>query len=304
MNFPPGVTADGLSFVRESDNPNDLKIHVTDTGGTYLGHMILTNQFVSGYEFETLRLSSGEELDLTNLNVITTGSNNADSIAGVSVNSDLNDVIFAFGGNDILDGGTGDDYLDGASGDDTLYGGDGHDVLVGETGADSLYGMEGDDILYGGDQDDLLHGQNGTDWLEGGNGNDDLYGGADADLLLGQDGDDTLNGDGGADYLDGGAGADRFVFTSDSAFTGIDSIVGFSQADGDMLDLSDLLTAYDPVADAITDFVQITEFGSSSALAVDTNGGADAFVFIALLDNATGLTDEQALVDSGTLIVT
>jgi hypothetical protein len=54
--------------------------------------------------------------------------------------------------------------------------------------------------------------------------------------------------------------------------------------------------------DSITDFVQITEYGSSSVLAVDSNGGANAFVFVALLDNVTGLTDELALEQSGTLI--
>lgn len=302
VELPADVALSGLSFIREADHPNDLKIHVTDTGGAYMGHIILKNQFVTGYAFETLSLSSGQTIDLTNLNIITIGSDNADSVAGISTNSNLNDVFFAFGGDDILDGGDGNDYLDGSSGNDTLYGNNGADALLGGFGVDNLYGMDGNDILYGGDQNDLLYGQNGIDWIEGGSGNDQLYGGADVDLLFAQDGDDILNGGAGADYLDGGAGSDTFVFTADSAFAAIDSIVGFNQAEGDALDISDLLTGYDPSSDFIMDFVQITEYGSSSALAVDSNGGGNAFVFVALLYNASGLTDVHALEQNGTLI--
>lgn len=63
-----------------------------------------------------------------------------------------------------------------------------------------------------------------------------------------------------------------------------------------------LLDAYDPLADAISDFVQITESGSNSYLHVDADGGADNFVQIAYIYNENGLTDEDALETSGTLV--
>ena len=102
--------------------------------------------------------------------------------------------------------------------------------------------------------------------------------------------------------LYGQDGADTFVFEADSAFTASDNIQDFDLSEGDVLDISDILSNYDPLNDAITDFVQITESGSNSYLSVDADGGADNFVQIAYLYNATGLTDEEALETSGNLI--
>ena len=82
----------------------------------------------------------------------------------------------------------------------------------------------------------------------------------------------------------------------------VDTITDFSVNQGDKLDLSDLLEAFDPLVDAITDFVQITTSGPNSILAVDVDGGGNSFVNIATLTGVTGLTDEAALLSSGTLI--
>jgi len=73
--------------------------------------------------------------------------------------------------------------------------------------------------------------------------------------------------------------------------------------DGDVLDVSDILsTHYDPMTDAITDFIQITDDGTHSRLYADADGGADNFVYVSLIRGVTGLTDENALETSGTLI--
>jgi hypothetical protein len=80
-------------------------------------------------------------------------------------------------------------------------------------------------------------------------------------------------------------------------------IEGFSPALGNIIDISDLLFNYDPLTDAITDFVKITNNGKDSALLVDSDGGADNFVPVAQLHSVTGLTDEEALVTNGNLIV-
>lgn len=196
------------------------------------------------------------------------------------------------------------DTLTGSSATDYFYAGAGDDTLTGNAGNDYIYGEAGADTLNGND---------GADWLSGGDGNDILYGGNDNDTLYGGDGNDTLNGDGGddmlygADGLDtiyGNGGADTFVFTSDSAFNNVDVVKDFDvSTDNDVLDIANLLGAYDPLTDAITDFVQITDSGSDSNVAVDADGGADNFVQIATLEGITGLTDEAALVSSGNLIV-
>ncbi len=151
------------------------------------------------------------------------------------------------------------------------------------------------DLTYSGTENvDHLFGTSGAETLKGLGGNDYIYG---------SEGDDTLYGGHGADYLFGQGGADTFVFEADSAFLQQDSIQDFSLAQGDKLDISDLISGYDPLTDAISDFVQITDSGSSSVVSVDADGGADNFVQIATLNNVVGLTDEEALETSGNLIV-
>ncbi|MBI2233604.1 MAG: type I secretion C-terminal target domain-containing protein [Micavibrio aeruginosavorus] len=133
--------------------------------------------------------------------------------------------------------------------------------------------------------------------IDGSLGNDTLHGGDGVDSLYGGDGLDTLYGD---------AGADLFVFEAASAYNNVDVIQDFSTGQGDAINLSDLLELYNPVSDAITDFVQITTSGSNSSVFVDRDGLASTYGFsqIATISGVTGLTDEAALVTSGNLIVT
>ncbi len=152
----------------------------------------------------------------------------------------------------------------------------------------SIYelGTQSDDFIIGTAQSQSLVGLEGNDTIMAGGGDDFLYGGS------------------GIDELYGEAGADTFIFEAISAFTGSDNIRDFSLADGDMLDVSDLLEGFytNPVTQAITDFVQITHNGTDSFMAIDSDGGADNFVMVATIHGQTGLTDEEALETSGNLI--
>lgn len=142
-------------------------------------------------------------------------------------------------------------------------------------------------------------GTSGSDYMWGLSSGDTLQGLAGSDWLYGDGGDDVLIGGEGADMLYGQGGADIFLFDD---LTSSDNIQDFDLSEGDKLDISDLLIDYDPLTDAITDFVQITESGGSSYLNVDADGGADNFVQVAYIYNETGLTDEDALLSSGNLI--
>lgn len=214
---------------------------------------------------------------------------------------DGDDYLLGGTGDDALYGGAGNDYLYGDAGNDTLYGGANSDNLVGADGHDTLYGGTGDDSLKGNLGNDALSGGDGNDYLNGGAGNDMLYGGAGDDILLGGVGDDALYGGAGNDILTGHGGADVFHFLASDGTDGIDTITDFN-AGMDKIDISDLLSGYDPVSDAISDFVRVTDNGEFSTVSVDSDGGADNFTDIAVIQNVTG-TNEQLLADSGALIM-
>ena len=162
------------------------------------------------------------------------------------------------------------------------------------------------DIIDGGSGNDTVtvyeEGTSGADTLNGSVFNETLYGRDGDDMLYGNDGDDILYGGGDTDTLSGGNGADVFVFESASAFSNVDTVTDFDVSESDVIDIADLLSGYDPLTDAISDFVQITDNGTDSVLSVDADGGADNFVQVATLLNVTGLTDEDALETSGNLI--
>lgn len=138
--------------------------------------------------------------------------------------------------------------------------------------------------------------------IKGSTLDDTLLGAAGDDTLDGAMGDDILYGQDGLDTLIGGLGADTFVFEATSAFNDVDVVSDFNVAEGDALDLSELLSGYDATQDAISDFIQITDNGTGTTVSVDADGGADAFVQIATLTGVTGLTDENALEIAGNLI--
>lgn len=190
----------------------------------------------------------------------------------LTLNAVTADIVGTSSGETLI-GTTGDDVIRGLGGNDFLSGEDGNDMLYGDDGNDTLKGRNGNDVMYGGD---------GVDYLEGGNDNDVLYGGL------------------GADTLKGSAGVDTFVFTS-MAEVG-DTIQDFNPGAGEVINIADLLIGYDPLTDAITDFVEITDDGTNSTLKVDSDGGANNFVTVATLLGVTGITDESALETAGNLV--
>ncbi len=246
---------------------------------------------------ETLEFSDASTIDMTALDLTLNGTSAGETLYGVRFGGSGIDTIYGYEGNDVIYGyrqvadydnnflyaGDGDDTVYAAHGDDYVEGNDGNDTVFGYNGVDTLYGGSGNDTLRGGNHDDVLYGEDGND------------------ILLGENNNDTLIGGLGIDTLTGGGGNDTFTFLATSSFDNVDTITDFNTV-YDAIDISDILGAYDPLADAITDFVQITDDGTDSTLFVDADGGADNFVAIALIDNKTGLTDEAALETSGILI--
>ncbi|MGE4529678.1 MAG: type I secretion C-terminal target domain-containing protein, partial [Rhodospirillaceae bacterium] len=77
----------------------------------------------------------------------------------------------------------------------------------------------------------------------------------------------------------------------------------FSLTDEDVIDLRAVLSGYDPLEDDIADFVQFTNAGSNSELAVDLDGAGTVYGWtqIATVNGHINL-DAETLLTSGHLL--
>ncbi len=173
---------------------------------------------------------------------------------------------------------------------------DASDVAVGSDSSDIIWGLfGGTEALYGLGGNDLLIGGSGDTALYGGDGNDRLYD-------LGGNGDDVISGGDGSDRLYGGGGADTFVFREGE--TGVDTVLGFNSGAGDRLDITNYLDQFDPLQDAINDFVILTESNGSTTVSIDIDGtGSGVAQDIAVLRGSTGLDITDVIdVDTGIIV--
>lgn len=242
-------------------------------------------------------------------NLVITGSSSLNGTGNTLANT-----ITGNSGTNILSGGAGNDVIDGATGADTLVGGLGDDTFYVDNAGDVVTESsgEGTDLVYASVTTTLSsHIENLT--LTGnlsinGTGNtlaNIIIGNAGSNILSGGDGNDTLTGMEGVDTLTGGNGDDVFAFDIDASFDAVDIITDFNiSTQEDVLDMRDLLSAYDDLADVLADFLEVSDSGSDSIIRVDRDGtgGVYDWVQVATLQGITGLTDEDALVTSGNLL--
>lgn len=324
-----GSGGDDTIRVRDSYTPSDVSVffdesqnlQVIDSDGNNI--TVYSQGYASGYGVEHISFGDSTTWNLGSMEIETHGTSGSDSLTG----SDYGDAS----SDDTIYGYAGNDYLYGGGGADSLYGGDGNDTLRGEAGNDVIYGGDGDDDIYAGslDGDDVAHGGAGADVmygadhsiLYGDDGNDSLYnnvssayatgalvtlyGGGGTDALYGGDGATIMDGGAGADTLYGGSGHNVFRFGADTSFDAVDTVQYFYKNDGDQIDISDILDGhFNPATDVITNFVQINDNAGNSEIYVDPAGSADfgASAHIATILSVTGLTDEESLVTSGTLL--
>ena len=92
---------------------------------------------------------------------------------------------------------------------------------------------------------------------------------------MADNGNDVLTGGAGNDTLTPGAGADVFKFGEQGA-ANLDKILDFSDAHGDTIDISALLSAAASAADSanISHYVNFAKSGNDLVLQVDTAGNS------------------------------
>lgn len=331
LEFGPGITADDVRFWKSATN---LMIYVGSESIKIDSHFHATY----ANQIETATFTDDTVIDLLS-NLTFTGTSANEYVLALY---DSNDTVVGKEGNDTLRGYTGNDTYVWNIGDgvDTIDDSGGtadvlafgpaitiNDVRFWKSGSDLMayvgsesvkvknhfYSTPGYEVetatFDDGSSIDLLHdlsltGTSAGEYVNGSEGSETLAGMGGNDTVRGYGGDDVLIGGDGVDSLYGGTGADTFLFEAISAFNDVDRIKDFSLTDGDMIDVADLLVSYDPLTDAIEDFVWAVNAGSNTDLYIDQDGAGtiEAWTKIATIEGVTGLTDEAALVSSGHLI--
>ena len=121
-------------------------------------------------------------------------------------------------------------------------------------------------------------------------------GDASDDYVTGTYKNDFLGGGAGDNQLTGGDGGDTFFLDAG----GMAVITDFNLNAGDSLDLSDILTAFDPLTDSLHNFVHAVSDGADTLIQVDPTGTGSAFTTIAVLEGVH--LDLNALTAHGNLI--
>jgi Ca2+-binding RTX toxin-like protein len=164
--------------------------------------------------------------------------------------------------------------------------------------------LAGDPSNGSGAWDYIEHRADGTWWSNAQASSFDYIIEWEGDAVLGTTGTNSLSGGDGLDTLYGtDAVTDTFVFESASAFNDIDIINNFTTADGDAVDISDLLTGYTAGVSDINDFVRFTNSGANTLVQVDANGttGGASFTSIAQINGVNNL-DADALLYNGDIV--
>lgn len=115
-----------------------------------------------------------------------------------------------------------------------------------------------------------------------------ITGDSSSNELVGTEGNDLLTGGAGHDILTGGDGADIFVWNAGdegSYRPAVDTITDFNAAEGDSLDLADILQGEE--SGDITDYISVTQSGSDVVIKVTPDGDGGVMNQIITLENTT-----------------
>ena len=215
------------------------------TTGAVGGHLIDGDQ---DYSDEDLEITIADTATDSNVALIDATNFVADlTLIGLD---DNNVTVIGGLGNDALSTDSGNDDIEGGAGNDTIISGSGQDTVDGGAGNDQIFGKAGNDALDGGGGNDWIEGELGNDTIDGGTGNDTIIGGA------------------GADTLDGGDGADVYVYEN-VADSPVDNVLATTlydnldtttfAADGDVINIAQLLNWVSPTVQLSTDYVDTDE---------------------------------------------
>lgn len=326
VNYTLGLDVENLTLIGTGDieaTGNNLNNTITgNSGNNLLDGYLGSDTMVGGIGNDTYIVNStgdivteaasgGTDHIMSSINIDALAANvEILTLVGLTYKgygNELNNTIYGNDGSNLISGGVGTDTMYGGLGADTYIVDNVADVVIeyANGGAydeiqsyvsytlpdyveDLLIAGTGNINSTGNSLDNYLRGNNSTNILTGADGND---------VLEGLDGNDILDGGAGLDRLYGDAGADTFVFKAASAFSNVDIVGYFNAAEGDAIDIRDLLVGYVAGTSNINDFVSLSTSGGNTSFFVDRDGSGSTYssVKIASLDYVTGLNVSDML---------
>jgi RTX calcium-binding nonapeptide repeat (4 copies) len=154
--------------------------------------------------------------------------------------------------------------------------------------------------LYGTGYGDTMTALGSNDYLYGIAGNNTMYGDSYTTYFYGGSGNDLMIGGSGTNYMHAGTGTDTFKI-EDAGST--NTVYSFSTAHSDVINVSDVISGYDPVNDSLGDWVQATTSGSNTLISVDPTGTGTFSHTLVTISGVTGLGDAATMVANGELVV-
>jgi Ca2+-binding RTX toxin-like protein len=230
-------------------------------------------------------------------NLVTLGNGN-DTITGPQGNTTVtlgngSDIVTLAGYNNVVHVGTttGTDYLDVGAGNETITGGGGTLVVLAGGYGDVVTLGNGTDYVFtapAGPNPSVPAGvsapvEQGSATVTTGSGNDTIQ-------LAGYG--NVVNAGGGMNFIHGGSGNDQFFLPT--AGSGSDSITGFSETNGDILNLVAALaaTGWNHASNTLGNYLQVTASGGNTTLSiVPTGTGAATPIAILMASGNLGLSD-------------
>ena len=89
---------------------------------------------------------------------------------------------------------------------------------------------------------------------------------------------------------------DTFVIEDDG---GADLIVGFNADEGDSLDISQVLHGFDPMSDALSDFVKVDIVNDNAEIQVNKGG---SFETVAILHDTVDINIDDLITDTSAVV--
>ena len=240
------------------------------------------------------------------LNVINGPACGFGIIQGTSGNDQITaygqyNAIFGNGGNDVVNAGAGFAAVTLGAGNSTVTLGGSSNVVIGGPGNDTVTGAPGgytavtlgngnNTVAVGGTHDVILLGI-GTNTVSGTQGMAFITTGAGNDTIAVAGSGNTINAGAGQNTIAGGTGNDILVLPA--AGGGFDRIAGFTESNGDVLDLRAGLmpTKWNGQASTLGNYLKVTDSGGNKNLAIAPTGSGSSTAIASLLGTNYDLAD-------------